>query len=67
MTTKVHNCDECQHFAWLKSETISSKFRDNATCAKGHTPRFINPCEYLLHKPWGYRRKCADFKAKEQP
>lgn len=65
MTTKVQNCDECKHFAWMKSETISSKFSDNATCAKGHTPRFILPDESHDAKPWGYRRKCEDFKAKE--
>lgn len=67
--TKVHNCDECQHFAWKDLDRVPKRmtFDTVATCAKGHRPRFIVPDESHDAKPWGYRRKCEDFKAKEQP
>lgn len=65
MTTPgVHNCDECQHFAWRDFDRVPKlpTFDKVATCAMGHRPTFILPDESHYTKPWGYRRKCGDFK-----
>ena len=67
MTTKVHNCDECQHFAWRDFDRVPKRptFDKLATCAMGHSPRFILPDEFNPTKHFGYRRKCEDYKEKE--
>ena len=61
---KTHWCEDC-HYA--KYDTNWRKY--SFVCTKGHRPRFYAPMsetfEEFYAKKWGYKRKCADFLAKE--
>ena len=58
MSNKAKNCGECVHFTGLSEYHLTTQH-----CRKLHKPRFYddpNPDK------WGWRRKCDDFKTKEE-
>ena len=52
---KTRQCEECAH-ADYSGELMK--------CGKGHRPRFYLPKgNYPYDEYWGWKRRCADFKA----
>ena len=59
MTAKAKQCDECIFWRyWLVAD-------DRDRCVKQHKPRFYQ--QQVGYSPsWGWKRRCDDFKPREQ-
>ena len=58
MTEKAKKCDECEHW----DETLAAYLLP--PCGIGHKPRFYQ--QRTGYGPsWGWKRKCDDFKEKQ--
>ena len=58
--SKASHCDECRFFnPWRAAIPAPSNL-----CQNGHRPRFYLP-RNPLDQDYGWKRKCPDYKAKE--
>lgn len=58
MTAKAKHCDECVHFT--RYETPGT------VCGLGHRPVFVKPKPDPRNLDWGWKRRCENFKPKDQ-
>ena len=59
MTAKTRHCETCWYFDGTKA------VEDLPPCEKGHSPRFHRPKDGPYRSDWGWKRRCDDFKERE--
>ncbi len=67
MTARAKRCEECKFWKWVpwtSFDGLSHGWIPVEGCGKGHHPRFYNP-RHEGDAEWGWRRRCSDFKPKE--